>query len=130
RRPARRDQHSARHLAARPVERLVYSVSRIGHRFGGDDRPRHGRNAGKSAVREGAAGSRRFGLARVSRPRRRPSHGPMNIFASGFWARALNTAAGLWLMAAPAVLGHSDTLGASVDRVVGPLVASFAVIAM
>lgn len=45
------------------------------------------------------------------------------------WARLANTAAGLWLMAAPAVLGYGGP-AATNDRIVGPLAATFAVIAI
>lgn len=45
------------------------------------------------------------------------------------WARALTTLLGLWLMASPAVLGYGDP-AAVVDRVLGPVAASLAVIAM
>lgn len=45
------------------------------------------------------------------------------------WARAANTALGLWLMAAPAVLGYAAPASTN-DRVVGPIVASFAIIAV
>ena len=44
------------------------------------------------------------------------------------WPRALNTIIGLWLMAAPAVLGYAGT-AATVDRILGPLAASFAITA-
>lgn len=36
---------------------------------------------------------------------------------------------GLWLMAAPAVLGHSGTTAGSSDRFVGPAIAAFAFVA-
>lgn len=36
---------------------------------------------------------------------------------------------GLWLMAAPAVLGHAGTTAGSSDRFVGPLIASIAFVA-
>jgi hypothetical protein len=39
------------------------------------------------------------------------------------------TALGLWLMAAPAVLGHAGTTAGSSDRFVGPFIASFAFVA-
>lgn len=45
------------------------------------------------------------------------------------WARLATAALGLWLMAAPAVLGYSGTAATS-DRIVGPLVASVAVVAV
>lgn len=45
------------------------------------------------------------------------------------WARLLNTGLGIWLMAAPALLGYGGA-AATVDRIVGPVAASFAIIAM
>lgn len=45
------------------------------------------------------------------------------------WARLANTAVGLWLMAAPAVLGYSGS-AATNDRIVGPLAATFAIVAI
>ena len=45
------------------------------------------------------------------------------------WARLANTAVGLWLMAAPAVLGYSGA-AATNDRIVGPLAATFAIVAI
>ncbi len=45
------------------------------------------------------------------------------------WPRIANAALGLWLMAAPAVLGYGGTARAN-DRIVGPLAASLAVIAI
>lgn len=45
------------------------------------------------------------------------------------WARLLNTALGIWLMVAPAVLGYGDP-AQTVDRIVGPVAASFAIIAI
>lgn len=53
----------------------------------------------------------------------------MKLIESGAWARLLNTATGLWLMGAPAVLGYggpADTL----HRIVGPIAATFAIIAI
>lgn len=47
----------------------------------------------------------------------------------GIVARVANVVLGIWLMAAPAVLGYGG-LAADVDHVVGPLAASFAIIAM
>ncbi len=46
--------------------------------------------------------------------------------------RLVNVALGVWLMAAPAVLGYSTTavVAAKVDRTVGPLVVSAAIIAI
>lgn len=47
------------------------------------------------------------------------------------WARIVNTVLGLWLMVAPAILGHqADKTAASIDHIIGPLVGSLAVIAM
>lgn len=46
------------------------------------------------------------------------------------WARLLNVAVGIWLMAAPAVLGYNGTVAADHDRMAGPLLASFACIAI
>ena len=45
------------------------------------------------------------------------------------WPRLVDTLVGLWLMAAPAVLGYAGAARAN-DRIVGPLVASIAVIAI
>jgi hypothetical protein len=45
------------------------------------------------------------------------------------WARIVAAAAGVWLMAAPHVLGTQPP-ARTVDRVIGPLVAAAAVIAM
>ncbi len=45
------------------------------------------------------------------------------------WARILNAALGIWLMAAPAVLGYG-TPAQTNDRIVGPVAASFAIIAI
>jgi hypothetical protein len=44
------------------------------------------------------------------------------------WAQVINAALGVWLMAAPAVLGHGGAAAVN-SRVVGPVVASFAIIA-
>jgi hypothetical protein len=43
------------------------------------------------------------------------------------WAAIINTILGIWLMVAPAVLGTDNTI-ADNDHIVGPLIASFAVI--
>ena len=43
------------------------------------------------------------------------------------WAQVINALLGLWLMAAPAVLGADKTI-ANNDHIVGPLIASFAII--
>lgn len=45
------------------------------------------------------------------------------------WARLANTAVGIWLMAAPAVLGYGGP-AATNDRIVGPLAATFAIVAI
>lgn len=45
------------------------------------------------------------------------------------WAQALSTLLGLWLMASPAVLGYGDP-AQTVDRILGPIAASLAVVAM
>ncbi|HEX7127567.1 MAG TPA: SPW repeat protein [Thermodesulfobacteriota bacterium] len=43
--------------------------------------------------------------------------------------RAVSALIGVWLMAAPAVLGHGGA-AATNDRIAGPLVAAFAIVAM
>jgi hypothetical protein len=45
------------------------------------------------------------------------------------WARIAVTLLGVWLMAAPAILGYG-TPASTVDRILGPLAASLAVVAM
>lgn len=45
------------------------------------------------------------------------------------WAQAINVLLGIWLMAAPTTLGYSG-LAANSDHIVGPLVATFACIAL
>ena len=45
------------------------------------------------------------------------------------WAQVASTLLGLWLMAAPAVLGYGDP-ARDADRIAGPLAASFAFIAV
>lgn len=45
------------------------------------------------------------------------------------WARISAVIAGLWLMAAPAVLSYGDPAAAS-DRIVGPIGAAFAFVAI
>ena len=45
------------------------------------------------------------------------------------WSQLAATALGLWLMAAPSVLGYGDPARMN-DRIVGPIVASFAFIAV
>lgn len=44
------------------------------------------------------------------------------------WAHIVNAVLGVWLMAAPAVLGYGTPLATS-DRIVGPVIATFAVVA-
>ncbi len=44
------------------------------------------------------------------------------------WAQVLNAALGIWLMVAPAVLGYGEP-GSVNDRILGPVAATFAVIA-
>ena len=44
------------------------------------------------------------------------------------WAQIINALLGVWLMAAPAVLGYGAP-AATNDRIIGPIAASFAVIA-
>lgn len=53
----------------------------------------------------------------------------MKLFRTGAWARLLNSAVGIWLMAAPAVLGY-DAPAATSDRLIGPVAVSFAIIAL
>lgn len=45
------------------------------------------------------------------------------------WARLANTALGIWLMAAPAVLGYGDPAQTN-DQIAGPIAATFAIIAI
>jgi hypothetical protein len=45
------------------------------------------------------------------------------------WAQIINTALGIWLMAAPAVLGYAGPARTD-DRIVGPLAASIAAVAI
>ena len=47
----------------------------------------------------------------------------------GAWAQLVSVALGFWLMAAPAVLGYGGT-AADVHRVLGPITAAFALIAV
>lgn len=44
------------------------------------------------------------------------------------WAHVINAALGLWLMAAPAVLGYGAP-GEVNDRILGPVAATFAIVA-
>lgn len=46
------------------------------------------------------------------------------------WPRLINTAVGIWLMAAPAVLGYEESAAEINDRIVGPLVVTFAFVAI
>lgn len=45
------------------------------------------------------------------------------------WAQIINTALGIWLMAAPAVLGYGGAARIN-DRIVGPIAVTFACIAI
>jgi len=45
------------------------------------------------------------------------------------WARIITIALGIWLMAAPGILGYGG-IAADNHHIVGPLVASFAIIAL
>jgi hypothetical protein len=45
------------------------------------------------------------------------------------WAQVFNTMLGIWLMAAPQVLGYNG-IAADNDHILGPVVASFAIIAL
>ncbi|HUH06228.1 MAG TPA: SPW repeat protein [Egibacteraceae bacterium] len=47
----------------------------------------------------------------------------------GWIPQAAASLAGVWLMAAPAVLGHSGTAAADSDRLVGPLIAAVGFVA-
>jgi hypothetical protein len=44
------------------------------------------------------------------------------------WAQVINAALGLWLMAAPSVFGYGAP-AAHNDRIIGPVIATFAIIA-
>lgn len=46
------------------------------------------------------------------------------------WARLVAVATGIWLMAAPAVLGYADDVAATSDRIAGPIGGSLAFIAI
>lgn len=46
------------------------------------------------------------------------------------WPRIINAALGLWLMAAPAVLGYGESGAAVNERIVGPLIFTCAVVAI
>ncbi len=46
------------------------------------------------------------------------------------WARFSNTILGLFLMAAPAIFGYTNSVAATNQRIIGPIVVSFAVIAI
>lgn len=45
------------------------------------------------------------------------------------WARIVSAVVGVWLMAAPSVLGYGG-VAADLDRIVGPIATSFAVVAI
>lgn len=45
------------------------------------------------------------------------------------WAQILNMIIGIWLMAAPQVLDHGGVV-ADIDHIFGPVIASFAIIAL
>ena len=45
------------------------------------------------------------------------------------WAQLVNAALGFWLMAAPAVLGYGGAMAVS-DRIVGPIAATFGIVAV
>lgn len=45
------------------------------------------------------------------------------------WAQVINSALGIWLMAAPAILGFNKSI-ANNDYIVGPLIATFAITAI
>jgi SPW repeat len=45
------------------------------------------------------------------------------------WAQILNTALGLWLMAAPGIFRYNG-VAADNDHIIGPVVASFSIIAL
>ncbi len=44
------------------------------------------------------------------------------------WAHFINAALGIWLMAAPAVLGYAAPAQTN-DRIIGPVIATFAIVA-
>ena len=46
------------------------------------------------------------------------------------WSRLLNTALGIWLMAAPSALDYVGTVAETNDRIVGPLIATMAICAI
>ncbi len=50
-------------------------------------------------------------------------------YGNGMWARIINTFLGIWLMAAPAILGYGGP-AATNHRIVGPIAATFAVVAI
>jgi hypothetical protein len=45
------------------------------------------------------------------------------------WAQILNIVLGIWLMASPGILGYNG-VAADINHIVGPVVASFAIIAL
>lgn len=46
------------------------------------------------------------------------------------WAQIVNACVGIWLMAAPAVLGTQQSVSGDNDRIVGPVAATFAIVAV
>lgn len=46
------------------------------------------------------------------------------------WAQVVGLISGIWLMAAPAVEGYTGTGAADLHRITGPLIASFALVAL
>lgn len=46
------------------------------------------------------------------------------------WPRLLNILAGLWIMAAPAILGYNSEAAIHNARITGPLIITFAIIAI
>lgn len=45
------------------------------------------------------------------------------------WAQAVNAVLGVWLMFAPAVLGHTESVLGNVDRGIGPSIGAVAAVA-
>ncbi len=45
------------------------------------------------------------------------------------WAHVINAVIGIWLMAAPSVFGYANSTPATNDRFVGPVIATFAIVA-
>ncbi|MFP5322616.1 MAG: hypothetical protein ACLGIC_12335 [Acidimicrobiia bacterium] len=52
------------------------------------------------------------------------------MITSGRLARIAAVAVGIWLMAAPAVLGYADQRAADVDRILGPVAGGLAFVAI